>query len=62
MRLLFETPYIFYVLALLITSAVLVWWPEIWGLLSPDERIIRKGFKRAEQQKRAEAKAKSENE
>ena len=50
------------IIGLLIASLVLIWWPEIWGQISPDERIIRKGFKRAEQQKRAEAKAKSENE
>ena len=50
------------IIGLLIASLVLIWWPEIWGKISRDERIIRKGFKRAEQQKRAEAKAKSENE
>ena len=50
------------IIGFLIASLVLIWWPEIWGKISPDERIIRKGFKRAEQQKRAEAKAKSENE
>ena len=50
------------IIGFLIASLVLIWWPEIWGKISPDERIIRKGFKQAEQQKRAEAKAKSENE
>ena len=54
---LLESPYIFYVLALIIASAVLFWWPEIWGQISPTERILRQGDDRVIQEKHADARA-----
>ena len=29
------------IIGVLIASLVLIWWPEIWGKISPDERIIQ---------------------
>ena len=54
---LLESPYRFYVLALLIAFTVLIWWPEIWGQISPTERILHQGDNRVRQKKHADARA-----
>ncbi len=48
---LLEEPCIFYVFALLVMSAVVIWWPEIWGWISPTERIIRRGEAKSRREK-----------
>ena len=50
---LLEEPYIFYVFALLVVSAVAIWWPEIRRMISPTDRIVRRGEEQLGQKRRS---------
>ena len=50
---LLEMPYILYVFALLVASAIAIWWPEIWSWISPTQRIIRRGEAKSRREKDA---------
>ena len=53
---LLQSPYIYYVFALLVVTAIAIWWPEIWGWISPTERIIRRSEKQLNEQRRTKVK------